>query len=107
MSKVSVETYENYLHRLKGKVFKILCLYEEQSETLDKYFNSLVHIELAGLRDFIQDLPHSIWYLASLSKLNTLYSKYTDKTITHSLMRSEVLGINNLIDKQIETLKEG
>ena len=105
MSPIPVKTYEEYLHRLKGKVFKTLCLYEEQSETLDKYFNSLVHLELTGLEHFIKDLPHDIWYVVTLAKMKALYDLYSNDSIEHALFRSEILGINNLIDKQLKTLK--
>lgn len=98
------ETYENYLISLKDKFYKVLCLYEEDSETLDRYLYSLVYIELAGLEFWIQDHPHAIWYATTISKMDTLYRMYIDKTITHKVFKSELFGINRLIDKQYDVL---
>ena len=100
------ETYQNYLISLKDRFYKTLCLYEEDSETLDKYLYSLVYIELAGLEFWIKDHPHDIWYASTLSKMDTLYRMYISGTHSHKIFKSELFGINRLIDKQYDGLKK-
>lgn len=102
---ITTKTYRNYLIRLKDKMYKTLCLYEEESETFDKYLYSLVYMEIAGLEHWISELPHDFWYMETLSKMKSLHDHYLSGTDNHALFKSELFGINKLIDKQIDNLK--
>jgi len=104
---IPIETYENYLHRLKDKMFKGLRLYEEESTTLDKYLYSLVFMEIAGLEHWLKtgNLPHEFWYVETLSKMTSLHDHYLRGTHSHALFKSELFGTMKLIDKQLEQMK--
>lgn len=102
---IPLNTYRNYLIDLKDDVFKVLCLYEDKSESFDSYLSSLI-FEIENLKYVIEDnLPHRIWYVKTLTKLkgiSLLESDWED----HKLVRKEVLDImNRRIDREIDGLK--
>lgn len=103
---IPIKTYENYLLRLKDKMYKTLCLYEEKSSTFDKYLYSFVFMELTGLEHWINELPHEFWYIETLSRMKSLYEHYLQGTHNHALFKSELFGINKLIDKQLEQMRK-
>lgn len=104
---IPMKTYENYLHRLKDKLYKALRLYEESSETLDKNLYALVYMEIAGLERWLEtsNLPHEYWYVETLTKMTSLHDIYLRGTHSHDLFKSIIFGSMNLIDKQLQQMK--
>lgn len=63
--------FGNYLDFLIGKVYKILCMREENSKTLGKYMRSLQR-ELIGNQQLIINLKYDSDFLSLLSKIEFL-----------------------------------
>lgn len=104
---ISHKTYRNYLIDLKDDVYKVLCLYEEKSETFDDYLHSLI-FEIKNLKYVIDDdLPHRLWYIKTLTKLEGI-ARLESNWDSHKLVKKEVLDImNRRIDREIDKLKGG
>lgn len=100
---ITKKTYRNYLIELKNMIFKVLPLYEEESETLNEYLSSLCD-ELYGLRNVIDDLPHGEWYVRTISTLEHINEEPLDYSNSKKL-KKEVFKMLSLIDKQIDQLK--
>lgn len=89
-------------------MFATLCLYEEEVDTFDKYLSSFVNIELTGLKHVIENLPHDLWYTETLSRLKEIerICQQDNNQFSHQrLIRSEIFGIMNLIDRQLKHLE--
>lgn len=99
-------SYADYLKGMKNKIYKALCLYEEKSETFSKYFNSLIYIEIYGLRYWLEPLPHSHWYVETLSRLTSLADRQEDDFSERKLFKTELFGIMKLIDNQLEEIEK-
>lgn len=98
------KTYRNYLIDLKDDVYKVLCLYEEESETFDGYLNSLL-FELYNLEYVVVDkLPHSLWYVKTLARLEGISRLESDWNDTKRV-KKEMFDSMRRIDKQIDQLK--
>lgn len=97
------KTYRNYLIDLKDDLFKVLCLYEEKSETFDDYLDSLL-FELYGLEYIIEELPHGLWYVKTLTKLEEI-SRLDSDWASVKRVKKEMFDSMRRIDKQIDGLK--
>lgn len=102
--------YREYLIELIPSIFKILGLYEEENEFLLDYIDSLLRFELYGASESIGELPKSKWYGKTTNKLEGIElhlrnGSNPDDTEDHRKIKREVLGITNLIDRQIDHLK--
>lgn len=102
---ITEKTYVDYLYRLKDKLFATLCLYEEEVDTFDKHFESLVNIELKGLKYVIEDLPHDLWYAEAFARMVEIKKSYIHDFNHHKLMKSELFGIMKLIDNQLKQIE--
>lgn len=58
----------NYMSALIGRVYKILPLWEEQSDTVGKYIHSL-QLELLGLKNLSKDVSTDPTLLSVISTL--------------------------------------
>ncbi len=65
------ELFGNYLNFLIGKVYKILCMREENDKTLEKYMRSLQR-ELIGNQELIVKLKYDSDFLSLLGKIEFL-----------------------------------
>lgn len=97
---INKSTYREYLIELKNMVFKILPLFEEESNTLDEYLESLCS-ELYGLKYVIVNLPHGEWYVRTLATIEQI----KEDRVSNKKVKKEVFKMLNLIDKQIDQLK--
>lgn len=130
MKGISEKEYRDYLIDLKDTIFKVLPLYEERNEPLDEYIDSLVCFELLGAGRIIQEHPHRLWYVRTLSTLRGIEAFLVDTEYPHPALvelteesteleialrielleyhrrvRREILKTIALIDKQIDQLK--
>lgn len=71
------ELFGNYLNFLVGKIYKILCMREENSDTLSKYMQSLQR-ELAGNQKLIVALRYDSDFLSLMSKIEFLVYNEAD-----------------------------
>jgi hypothetical protein len=104
---ITKESYRDYLIGLKDRIFKILPMYEEKSETFDEYLSSLVNVELYGLKYVIENLPHDKWYIDSFSILIAIRFQRPPDFSDTPMVKKEIFYILKLIDKQIDQLKGG
>lgn len=105
---ITQNTYKDYLHKLKDKMYATLCLYEEEVDTFSQYFDSFLNVELKGLKYTIEDLPHDLWYVETIARLKSIerICKEDEGKFSHEkTVRSELFGIMSLIDKQIKQLE--
>lgn len=65
------ELYKNYLHMLVNRIFKILPLKDEKSETVDDYIVNLLS-ELTGNKELIVHLHNDSKYETILANLQAL-----------------------------------
>lgn len=63
--------YARYMDALVGRLFKILPLWEEQSDTLGEYMQSL-QLELVGLHNFEPELRDDEMLLSIIATLQYL-----------------------------------
>lgn len=99
---INDKSYRFYLENLKNMIFKILPLYEEESETFDEYLDSVI-FELSNLKDVVSEHPHDIWYVRTCTKIKGIKdntSRFSDKKI----VKREVFNSLSLIDKQLKEL---
>jgi hypothetical protein len=95
---LSSEHFNNYLSKLKNRLFKILPLFEEKNDGLYLYIDSLC-FELYGLQYVVNGIEQSNVYIGLLATLESLL----DESIIHEkgdkFIRSEILRIVNVVDK--------
>ena len=92
---------DKYFNSLVNKVFKLLPLKEENSDTLPKYINSLL-VELCGANRLIQEFSSDSRYLTLISTIEGLNCINDFNTY-----RSEVFKCIDLIKKMHSDLREG
>ncbi|MEG1502109.1 MAG: hypothetical protein RR370_01830 [Synergistaceae bacterium] len=81
------QLYENFLHRLVGKFFKIMPLKEEKSPTLKLYLTSL-KIDIIGCSELIKDMNYDDRFLELLNVLQYFLShEYDQKTCHREVMK--------------------
>lgn len=90
--------FENYLNFLIGKVYKILCMYDEKDVTLPKYIQSLQR-ELIGNQELIIELKYDGNFLALLNKLEYLIHNDLDKKDFKKDIFDSISLINKLTEK--------
>lgn len=101
---ITMKSYKDYLIGLKNMIFKILPLYEESSETLEEYLDSLC-FELYGLKHVIENLPHNEWHVKTLATLEAIKNEIPLDFDDTKKIKKEVFKMLSLIDKQIDQLK--
>lgn len=91
-----------YINKLTNRIFKILPLFEEEDEGLEKYMHSLI-FELEGLPNTIGEIKNSE-FITLLATLHSLYEELIDDNFvknqeTHSLVKREVFKCVNIVKK--------
>lgn len=84
---------DEYKDRLIGRVFKILPMVEEKSDTWDVYIESLL-FELHGMDVLIQELNCNSDFLILLATLEELKKEHE-----HSVVKREVFKCVDLVKK--------
>lgn len=95
--------YVNYMHSLKGSVFKILPLYEEGVTTLTDHIKSVI-FEVYNVREITPEYDGA-WLVQTHAILNGL----TDECIKENnktLIKSKVFGTIDSIEKQINKMEQ-
>lgn len=87
------ELLVNYLKRLIGKVYKIVPLKEEKSETLLPYIQSLLR-ELLGCKELIVALRNDGEFISILGTLENLLNEVDQK-----IYKSDVFKCISIIKK--------
>jgi hypothetical protein len=100
--------FNEYLHKLVDKIYKILCLYEEGNEGLTKNIHSLI-FELNGLTHVVKNML-SADYIVLLATLESLYDEalIADKQDddSYNLFRREVFKCISIVKKIGESATE-
>jgi len=96
------QLFENYLNFLINKIYKILCLREEENEVPIKYMQSLQR-ELTGNQSLIVELKYDANFLSLLNKIEYLIYHKMDL----SDFRKDIFDSISLINKIIERYKKG
>ena len=92
------ELFQNYLESLKGRIFKILPLVEQQNAGVSKYLNSLL-FELSGLENVIGKLHNNYNYIILIATLDEVYSEVLMGDYDLSVIRSEIMKSINVVEK--------
>ena len=90
------ELFDNYLHSLINRIYKILPLKEENSKTVSRYIESLLS-EMTGSTDVILFLKSDEQYL---SIINTLEYICFSKDI--ALCKREIFKCIHIVENLIE-----
>ena len=89
---------DQYLERLKSRVFKILPLIEEKNEGIYSYVDSLI-FELYGLQYVVKGMPNSSNYITILSTLESISDELIMKEKDFKFLRSEILRLVGIVNK--------
>ena len=89
---VEEKDYLEYIEKLKGRIFKILPMYEKNVSTLQSYIASLV-FELDGVKEITSNYDGA-WLVQTKGILTKLVGE-TRKENNVNLVRSKVLGLVN------------
>lgn len=92
-----------YLDELINRVYKILVLYEDSNEGINKYMDSLL-IELGGMYAISEDISQNSKYISIVMTLASIQVLIKNNDIKHSSIKSEVFKCINLIKKVREEL---
>ena len=101
--KVTTVDYQEYLTDLKGAIFKILPLYEESNDYLIEYIDNVID-EVIYVKVVIDELPHAVWYVKTLSNLTSLRVKANGDN--HNSVKKKVLNTVNIIQKELLELNK-
>jgi hypothetical protein len=93
----------NYLTFLKDKLYKSLCLKEEESNTLFEYMSSLQR-ELIGSKELIVFLKNDARFISLLSKVQYLIS---EPNTSHKVFKQEIFSSISIVEKLIDKYKVG
>lgn len=91
------ELFNNYLEFLISKIYKILCMREENDLTLPKYMQSLQR-ELIGNKELIISLKFDSNFLSLLGKLEYLISN----EVSIKTYKKDIFDCISLIKKMKE-----
>ena len=95
--------YLSYMHSLKGSIFKILPLYEEGVSTLSDHINKVI-FEVHNVKEITPDYDGA-WLVQTHAILNGLI-KECNKIDNKPFIKSQVFGILDTIEKQINKLEQ-
>lgn len=90
--------FHNYLEVSKNRMYKILCLFEEENEGLFHYVNSLI-FELYGVQHCITGVKDSFHYLSILTTLESILSETITNEKDLIFIKSEVFRLMGHIEK--------
>lgn len=89
-----------HVEKLKDKVFKILYLFEDENEGLTTYIHSVIY-ELTGLRHRVNPIQDSMLQ-TMISVLEHMYDDSLSPDPDLEIIRREIFGLMNLLDKLYE-----
>lgn len=89
---------DQYLERLKSRIFKILPLIEEKNDGIYSYVDSLI-FELNGLQYVVKGLNDSANYITILSTLESISDELVMKEKDFKFLRSEILRLVSIVNK--------
>lgn len=95
--------YLNYMHSLKGSIFKILPLYEEGVSTLPDHINSVI-FEVHNVKEITPEYDGA-WLVQTHAILNGLLTECMKKD-NKPFIKSKVFGTIDTIEKQINRLEQ-
>lgn len=101
---IAKHEYVEYMHSLKGSIFKILPLYEEGVDTLTDHIKSVI-FEVYNVRKITPDY-NGAWLVEAQAVLNGLLDECT-KEDNKPLIKSKVFGLIASIEKQISEVEQG
>lgn len=91
---------KTHVEKLKGKVFKVLYLFEDENEGLTTYIHSTMY-ELEGLRRRVNVTQESM-LLSVISGLEHMYDDSLAPDPDIEVIKREVMGYMSLLDKMFE-----
>lgn len=91
---------ETHVEKIKNKVFKVLYLFEGRNEGLTTYIHSTMY-ELEGLRNRVNPIQDSMLQ-SIISGLEHMYDDSIAPDPDISIIRREIMGYMNLLDKFYE-----
>ena len=86
-----------YVKRLNGKLYKVLCLFEENSETVTTNIDSLLY-ELNGL-EYLLPKENKPLLVSLISILERMYDDSLQVEFNISVIRREVFHCMDIISK--------
>lgn len=95
--------YISYMHLLKGSVFKILPLYEEEVSTIGAHINSVI-FEIYNVREISSEYDGA-WLTQTHAILNGLLDECNIKD-NKAVVKNKVFGIIDTIEKQIKKIEQ-
>ena len=101
---INENDYLGYLRSLRGSIFKILPLYEEEVKTLPEYIKALI-FEVHNVKEITTEYDGA-WLVETHAILNGLVNECQIED-NKDIIRSKVLGVVKNISKKIETLEQG
>lgn len=93
-----------YLDELVNRVYKILVLYEDSNDGINKYMDSLL-IELGGMHAISEDIAENSKYISIVMTLASIQVLIKNNDIEHSSVKSEIFKCISLVKKVKEELK--
>ena len=96
--------YLDYMYSLRGSIFKILPLYEEEVKTLPEYIKAKI-FEVQNVREITTEYDGA-WLIETHAILNGLINECQIED-NLDFVRSKVLGLVKNISKKIDTLEQG
>lgn len=89
--------FYNYLEMIKGKVYKILPLLEENNDGIYHYIDSLL-FELYGVQYVISGVENSFNYVSILCRLESILDELIVKEKDFKFIRSEIFKMIRLVE---------
>ena len=96
---IEEKDYQDYLDKLKGRIFKILPMYETKIKTLPSYVSALT-FEIEGVKK-VTDEYDGAWLVQTKGILKNLEEEVL-KEENVDLIRSKVLGLVNSKNKVVK-----
>lgn len=101
---INENDYLAYMRSLRGSIFKILPLYEEEVKTLPEYIKSKI-FDVHNVKEITPEYDGA-WLVETHAVLNGLINECQIED-NLDIVRSKVLNLVKTISKKIETLEQG
>lgn len=101
---INEKDYLAYLRSLRGSIFKILPLYEEEVKTLPEYIKALI-FEVHNVKEITTEYDGA-WLVETHAILNGLFNECQIEN-NKEIVKNKVFTIVKNISKKIETLEQG
>lgn len=101
---INENDYLSYMRSLRGSIFKILPLYEEEVKTLPEYIKALV-FEVHNVKEITTEYDGA-WLVETHATLNGLVNECQIED-NKDIIKSKVFNAVKNISKKIETLEQG